>query len=336
MPAEPFISVVVPAYNAEATLSGLINAVLGQKYHGGVELVIVDDGSTDSTGEIVKQYREVRYVRQENAGPASARNRGAREAKGDFIFFTDSDCCPREGWIADMMAGFRQEDVAVVAGSYGIANPSSALARVIHADIMFRHHKLMPLYPKAFGSYNFAVRRGVFEAVGGFNDSYRRASGEDNDLSYKILAAGGRILFLKDACVDHYHPVSLPRYMKEQFRHGFWRVRMYLDHPRMMGGDGYTFWKDMIEIPLAVAQFAFFFWPIPGFVVVTGSLVFQFVFGRLMMCSWAGSLWAGVVLWLRAFARTAGFVSGGVVFLGMPMFKALKNLKRTCGALPLC
>ncbi len=316
MAFEPFISVIVPAYNAQATLPDLIDAVTGQGYPGGLELIIVDDGSTDRTAEIIKRFPAVRYICQDNAGPASARNRGAREAKGDFLFFTDSDCRPRKGWVAAMMNGFRQEDVAVVAGSYGIANPSSALARVIHADIMFRHHVLMPMYPGAFGSYNFAVRRPVFDAVGGFNDKYRRASGEDNDLSYKILATGGRILFLKDACVDHYHQEALPRYLKEQFRHGFWRVKMYTDHPGMMGGDGYTFWKDILEIPLAMANAVVIFWPVPGFVVIAGSFLFQVIFGRVIAGAWPGCLWAGLVLWLRSLARAAGFIFGGVAFFG--------------------
>ncbi len=324
MAAEPFISIVVPAYNAEATLPGLIEAVLGQGHPGGMELVIVDDGSTDRTAEIVKHYPGVRYIRQDNAGPASARNLGAREAKGDFIFFTDSDCRPQRGWIAAMMDGFIKENVAVVAGSYGIANPSSALARVIHADIMFRHRVLMPLYPGAFGSYNFAVRRGMFEAVGGFNDRYRRASGEDNDLSYKIIANGGRILFLKDACVDHYHQESLPRYLKEQFRHGSWRVKMYMDHPGMMGGDGYTFWKDILEIPLAMAQAIIFFQPLAGLVLMGASLIFQVIFGRVIMGGWLSGAWAGVVLWLRALARAAGFVFGGIVFFGGRYFSREK------------
>ena len=66
----------------------------------------------------------------------------------------------------------------------------------------FRHRVLMPEFPKAFGSYNFMIRREAFEAVGGFNASYRRASGEDNDLSYKIIRREGRIFFRRDACVD--------------------------------------------------------------------------------------------------------------------------------------
>ncbi len=74
----------------------------------------------------------VRYVRQDNAGPACARNHGARLAQGEFLAFTDSDCVPHEDWISQLMAGFtavgepsQSSPLGVVAGSYGIANPKT-------------------------------------------------------------------------------------------------------------------------------------------------------------------------------------------------------------------
>ncbi len=315
MPVEARITVIIPAYNAQETIASAIEAVMAQAYAGSVELVVVDDGSTDQTKDVVARYPEVRLIRQENTGPAGARNRGAREAGGEFLFFTDADCCPQRGWLAGMMQGFDRPDIAVVSGSYGIANPHAWLARIIHAEIIYRHRTLMPQYPRFFGSYNFAVRRAVFEAAGGFNAGYRQASGEDNDLSYRIAAGGGRILFLPDVRVDHYHQESLRRYLREQFRHGFWRAKMYGEHPRMMGGDGYTFWKDAVEVPWTLAHGPLvFFWP--WLSVVGGTLlVFEFIFGIIIFKSIILAVLAGAVMWLRAFARSAGFVAGGMTLM---------------------
>ncbi|HHT9153402.1 MAG TPA: glycosyltransferase family A protein, partial [Candidatus Hypogeohydataceae bacterium YC40] len=75
------ISVVIPAYNAEKTIGKTLEACLNQDYAGKIEIIVVDDGSTDGTAKEVKRY-PVKYIYQENAGPASARNRGWREAKG--------------------------------------------------------------------------------------------------------------------------------------------------------------------------------------------------------------------------------------------------------------
>ncbi|MBF0330549.1 MAG: glycosyltransferase [Candidatus Omnitrophica bacterium] len=315
MVADPHVSVIIPAYNAAKTIDSAIRSVLSQDYAGKVDLIVVDDGSTDKTGDIVRSFSNVFYVRQENAGPASARNRGAAESRGEFLFFTDSDCCAERSWVSKMMRGFDRANISVVAGSYGIVNAHSILARAIHQEIIFRHEALMPDYPKSFGSYNFAVRRSVFEAVGGFNVSYRRASGEDNDLSYKIIAGGGQIRFLKDARVGHYHQESFGRYFKEQFYHGFWRVKIYVDHPGMLSGDGYTFWKDMVELPLVGVLVATVFFPSYFIAVFLAFLVFELVFGWLMTRSLTDGFVSGVTMLFRSFARTAGFISGGVILL---------------------
>ncbi|MFH0753590.1 MAG: glycosyltransferase [Candidatus Omnitrophota bacterium] len=324
MRVDPSVSVIIPAYNAAKTIGDAIRAVLSQDYAGQVDLIVVDDGSSDHTEDIVRSFPGVVYVHQCNAGPASARNRGAREACGEFLFFTDSDCRPESSWISKMLKGFLYQDVAVVAGSYGIANPHSALARVIHQEIVYRHRVLMPDYPKAFGSYNFAVRKEFFEAVGGFNPSYRRASGEDNDLSYKIIARGGRILFLKHALVDHYHQQFLGRYLREQYFHGLWRVKMYSDHPGMLTGDGYTFWKDIVEVPLVLLHVLSLIVPAYFLVLLACFLVFEIIFGCLIMRSCGDGVLAGGVMWLRSFLRTTGFFSGGLLFL-LNKFKFYKK-----------
>ena len=305
-------SVIVPAYNAAATIGECLEAVLSQIYAGEVELIVVDDGSVDATAAVVRSYRGVKYVFQENRGPASARNRGAACASGDLLLFTDSDCRPEPGWIQGMADGFQDDSVGVVAGSYAIANEGMALPRIIHGEIRFRHLRLMPSYPRVFGSYNFAVSADLFRHIGGFNAVYRQASGEDNDLSYRILRSGRKIRFLKDVCVAHYHQHILWKYLREQFRHGFWRASLYLDHASMAAGDDYTFWKDIVELPLALGHVACLFWPPVFLAVLAVFLAFEGVFGLWLFGVSADGFLAGGVMWLRAFARAAGFVFGGL------------------------
>src|SRR5215471_2204625 len=85
------ISCIIPAYNAERYLREAIDSVLAQTYRP-IEVLVVDDGSTDQTGEIVESYgARVHYLRQTNAGPAAARNCGFIEARGDFVAFCDAD-----------------------------------------------------------------------------------------------------------------------------------------------------------------------------------------------------------------------------------------------------
>ncbi len=323
----PSVSIIIPVYNGAATIAQAIERSLAQVYSGTKEVVVVDDGSTDNTAAVVSSYPVV-YLKQENAGPASARNLGAKHAKGDVFVFTDADCLPEPGWLSLMIAGFNSNDTGSVCGSYAIANPEEQLARVIHDEILFRHHRLMPEFPRAFGSYNVAIRADLFRSVGGFNAVYRNASGEDNDLSYKILAAGQKIHFLKGALVAHYHQTRLFKYLQEQFRHGFWRVKMYQDHARMITGDDYTFWKDMIE-PFCVLLFFGLLFTRPDVVILAVScfFLFELVFAAVMMRDARDIFFAGCVFSSRAFARTFGFLLGGWALIITIIKKGKKNLR---------
>ncbi|MFA5088232.1 MAG: glycosyltransferase [Candidatus Omnitrophota bacterium] len=326
------VSIIIPAYNSAKTIAQTIKAVLKQSYPGKKEIIVVDDGSKDNTAQIVREFDQVRYIYQDNSGPATARNHGAKESKGEFLFFTDSDCVPEETWVEKIIPHFQDKTIAVVAGSYGIANREDLLAACIHDEIVYRHLRRMPEFPKSFGSYNFCVRKNVFMEVGGFNEGYRNASGEDNDLSYRVRQAGYRIYFAKNALVMHYHTSSLRKYLFEQYRHGVWRVKMYADHPRMTVGDDYTYWKDIVEIPLVYGAFVlalFFFLPISWPPISLKILVLVLCGIELFSGFWImrrakeGLYFSGVML-LRAVARALGFASGLALFPAKKLCKKNK------------
>lgn len=315
---KPSVSVVIPAYNAKRTIGLTLQALIRQTYDGPLEIIVVDDGSNDHTFDFVQAFSDVLYIRQSNQGPAVARNRGFRASKGEYVFFTDSDCIPEAQWIEKGLAGFIDPDIGVVCGSYGIANPEHLLARCIHQEILYRHKNLMPDFPKAFGSYNFCVKRKVFEEVGGFTETYRNPSGEDNDLSYKILRSGARIYFSRYCIVEHFFPTRVGKYLREQFRHGFWRVPMYRDHPSMAVGDDYTFWKDILEPPLCMAMGAMLLLGIfadqdvyfLAIGLMAGLSAIEMFFAFAMTQTKKTTIFFAFVMLLRSFFRTAGFLLG--------------------------
>jgi glycosyltransferase involved in cell wall biosynthesis len=295
-----------------------------------VELIVVDDGSTDDTAAVAESAGAT-VIRQQNAGPAAARNRGWQSATGRFICFTDSDCIPIAGWLENLLDGFTDSQVGAVAGSYEIANPRSWLARWVHQEIMERH-KRMPPFVRAFGSYNVAIPRHVLQSTGGFDPLYRRASGEDNDLSYRIIKKGWRIAFRPQAKVAHYHPERLWPYLMQQYRHGFWRAKMYKDHPDMTGGDDYTRLRDRIEPILALGIFGLALLAVLGINRFTWPLFLLLALYCSIHMSWPVSWWLGVgkadalayggVTFLRGFARTVGL---GVGFLQFGLEKGPKK-----------
>ncbi len=316
------ISVIVPAFNAQNTIGQTLKALQEQDLSDKFEIIVIDDGSVDQTAKIVQSFVGVRYLYQDNAGPAAARNHGARLAQGQILAFTDSDCIPHKNWLSSLMRGFVEKDVAVVMGSYGIANDKNLLAYCVYKEILFRHSRLLPEYPKVFGSYNFCVKREVFDQVGGFNELYRHASGEDNDLSYKIVSKGLRIYFDRQALVDHYHPVQIKKYLKEQFRHGYWRAVMYRKYPSMAAGDGYTFWKDALEVPwsfgcllaLFLSSLNFISYKALALFVLISFLIFEVLFAWVMLQDFLKCFFWGFVMFLRSFSRAFGLSTGFASF----------------------
>src|SRR5207249_6282517 len=98
------VSVIIPAYNAAGTIGACVESVLAERTRERYEILVVDDGSTDGTGEIAARYPRVRVLRQSNAGASAARNLAAREARGWILCFIDADCVATPGWL-DALAG---------------------------------------------------------------------------------------------------------------------------------------------------------------------------------------------------------------------------------------
>src|ERR1700758_5194533 len=111
-------SIIIPTFNGAAHIGNCLDALIKQAERQGTEILVVNDGSTDNTVEVVSRYRGVRLITQSNAGPAAARNRGALEAKGSIVLFTDDDCVPMADWQSAMLEPFADANVVGVKGVY--------------------------------------------------------------------------------------------------------------------------------------------------------------------------------------------------------------------------
>ncbi len=317
-------SIVIPVYNAERTLEKVIDACLNQDCpKDSLEVVLVDDGSVDSSSEIAKRYvnHSLRYIYQENAGPAKARNTGWKDSSGEIICFTDADCVPEKGWVSKLVACYSSQDIGGVGGSYSIANRDKLLSACIHEEIRERHLR-MPRVVNYLGSFNLSYRRKVLEEVGGFDESFRQASGEDNDLSYRVIKKGYTLIFNEDAKVGHYYPESLIKYLKQQLVHGYWRVKLHHKHPKMLKGDVYSGLFDYIQPPLFLTSLFLlpfsFITPlnILFFLLILSGLLLQIPFALRIIARTHKKkyLFLIPITFLRGFSRSLG------MFLGMVRF----------------
>lgn len=109
---------IIPCRDSSHSLPSCLEALAQQTMpHENYEVIVVDDGSSDETSIMAERFG-VQVVRQEHAGPAAARNRGAKHAKGEILLFTDSDCVPREDWLEEMIRPFQTPGIVGVKGAY--------------------------------------------------------------------------------------------------------------------------------------------------------------------------------------------------------------------------
>ncbi|MEO5361849.1 MAG: glycosyltransferase [Nitrospirota bacterium] len=204
------------------------------------EVIVIDDGSKDKTGEIASGY-PIRYYRKENGGPASARNMGVREAAAEIILFTDADCVVTGSWIEEMLRPFEDPEVSAVKGAYR-TNQRQLTARFAQVEFEERFAMLRNAPSiDMIDTYAAAFRKAVFNSAGGFDESFPVANNEDTDLSYKLSAAGHKMVFNGSAIVYHLnHPASVRRYGSIKFQRGYWRMVVYKRYPDKMIKDTYT------------------------------------------------------------------------------------------------
>jgi glycosyltransferase involved in cell wall biosynthesis len=231
-------SVIIPAYNSADTIEDTLKA-LEKQTERDFEIIVVDDGSTDEIREIVAGH-DVKLFNQEHRGPAAARNRGAIEARGEILVFTDSDCVPTQRWLAEMLKPFSSPEIVGVQGRYK-TRQRGLIPCFVQCEIESRYERMSRAgYIDFVGSYSAAYRRILFLQVGGFDESFSAASGEDPDLSYRLSKKGYKMVFNGNAVVYHRHPASLGEYLRKKFYRAYWRVALYKKHAEKAVRDSYT------------------------------------------------------------------------------------------------
>lgn len=243
------ISVIVPAYNAAGTLGECLAALLEQSIPwSDYEVIVVDDGSTDNTQEVITGYG-VLLLAQPNQGPGAARNLGVSQARGEIVLFTDADCVPVREWVEEMIKPFAEPGVVAVKGAYR-TRQKTLLARFIQAEFAERYALLeRERYVDFVDSHSAAYRKADFLAAGGFDPDFRLS--EDVDLSYRLSRQGYKMAFNPKAIVYHCHPGTLWAYFRTKFQRAYWRTRSYRQHPGKMLRDSYT--PQILKVQIGLA-----------------------------------------------------------------------------------
>jgi GT2 family glycosyltransferase len=230
-PAWPAISVIVPVHNGGRQLARLVQSLERCEYPGPPpEIVIVDNNSTDGAVAALAG-RRVRRLAESKPGAPCARNAGARAAAGEILVFTDHDCLAERRWLRELAEAFRDPDVPAAAGE---TLPMPAVSPAAEYLAMIRHNSAeaslaRPVFPFA-ATANLAVRRSVFTALGGFDESLPHT--DDADFSLRLRRETGRpIRFVRTAIVFHDERTSAAAIAHRYRQYGEGWARLVMKHP---------------------------------------------------------------------------------------------------------
>jgi glycosyltransferase involved in cell wall biosynthesis len=232
------VSVIVPARNSAATLPACLRALQSQSYPP-AEIIVVDDGSTDGTAGIAHQFG-VTVLTQAHSGPAAARNRGAQQARGELLLFTDADCAPAPDWIEQLIEPFKDPTIHVTKGTYRTRQPELA-ARFVQQEYQDRYDRMAGRPEIDFvDTYSAAYRRQVFAKTGGFDERFRVGQHEDIEFSFRLAGLGYRMVFVPQAVVYHRHKDSLAGYARRKYLVGFTKAFVTVRYPGKLISDSHT------------------------------------------------------------------------------------------------
>src|SRR5918995_1193593 len=240
----PRISVVVCTYNGERTIRDCLEGLLRLDYPD-FEVIVVDDGSTDATATIAKEY-DFRLIRTENRGLSNARNTGTEAATGEIVAYLDDDARPDPHWLAYLAADFLSTDHAGVGGP-NIAPPGDGTiaACVDNAPGNPVHILLSDQEAEHIPGCNMAFRKDCLEAIGGFDPQFCVA-GDDVDVCWRLREKGWTLGFSPAAVVWHHRRDSIRAYWRQQQGYGKSEALLEKKWPEKHNVAGHLLWTGRI------------------------------------------------------------------------------------------
>lgn len=287
----PIISIITPSYNRADELGYLYTSLKNQTIDKKLfEFIISDDGSTDDTEKIVKSWQsesefKIKFIKQKNQGPGSARNHGLKNVSGEIILFIDSDCEAHPDWIKTIYNAFQNEKIDAFGGPDMAKEDFEPLQKAIdfamtsffttggmrgHSDNM-----MAKFFPR---THNMGIRKNLYDKIGGFGDLRH---GQDIEFSNRMRLSGANIKFIIGAIVYHRRRTTLKQFFKQVFNWGVARINLGKIDKNML--EFIHFIPSLAVIIFSIISIVFFISDIPGYfsLVIFLPLICLSIFGAI-------------------------------------------------------
>lgn len=226
-------SIIIPTRDRPRQLSTCLESMAYQAYPSiNFEVIVIDDGSKTSMGPVVSRYRDrlnLRLLTQQNRGPATARNAGAKKALGDYLAFTDDDCTPAPDWLQNIEKRFNSSSDLMIGGRTINALTDNAYSTASQDLIsyLYEYYNADQNSASFLTSNNIAVPAESFHTLGGFDPEYPRAAAEDRDFCDRWRFCGYGMVYAPEIIVYHWHHLSLITFLTQHFGYGRGALRFH-------------------------------------------------------------------------------------------------------------
>ena len=229
-------SLIIPVFNRPNEIDELLQSLTLQTDKD-FEVIVVEDGSTIDSKEIVEKYQEklsLSYFYIDNSGPGQARNFGAKHAGGEYLIVLDSDCIVPENYISSVRKELEENPVDAFGGPDRALDSFTPIQKAINysmtsffttGGIRGGKKKMDKFYPRSF---NMGIKRSVYESLNGFSSM---RYGEDIDFSIRIYKEGYKVALFPSAYVFHKRRTDFRRFFKQVYHSGAARIHLYKKYP---------------------------------------------------------------------------------------------------------
>jgi GT2 family glycosyltransferase len=241
----PKVSVVVASYNGARTLKACLDSLTRLNYPD-YEVILADDGSTDTTPQIASIYPSVRYFQQMHRGLSVARNTGIAAADGEIVAFTDSDCRADEDWLYYLVADLLNADFIGIGGHNFLPPDDSVVAAAVQVSPGAPAHVMLDdRTAEHIPGCNMAFYKWALEEIGGFDPIFTKA-GDDVDVCWRLQQRGYKIGFSAGGFVWHYRRSTAGAYLRQQRGYGEAEAMLVRRHPEYFNVFGGSIWQGRI------------------------------------------------------------------------------------------